>query len=334
MSNEQLLRVNDRCKGTQYFDTKAAADVLGSINKIALMRSPLICTFEFGGTKGYWTGSHAIIQVEDCIDCAKEVFGDRVEIVFLFDHSSGHSKKRTNGLDVKGMNKSWGGKIMRPTLIENGSVGQFYSPNNPAMVLIGQEQSMFYRESDMGPFDMSPQERQSCKYDIHKDIQVEKQKSVNLRKTEIIELLMETELGRGLGKQALLNMRLADLQNKANALSIAVTKTLTTKICKGWVGKGKGLLQVLWERGFIDELKVKNYRIKMLDEDGNMVPEFSLEPMMANCPDFLNEMSQLEYVCQQLGTKTITTTSIMLNLLVRALSIPGDSQSLFIIGFL
>ncbi len=133
---------------------------------------------------------------------------------------------------------------MRPTLIENGSVGQFNSPNNPAMVHIGQEQSMVYRESDMGPFEMSPQERQSCKYDIHKDIPVEKQKSMNLRKTEIIELLMETELGRGLGKQALLNMRLADLQNKANALSIAVTKTLTTKICKGWVGKGKGLLQV------------------------------------------------------------------------------------------
>ncbi len=79
------------------------------------------------------------------------------------------------------------------------------------MVHIGQEQSMVYRESDMGPFEMSPQERQSCKYDIHKDIPVEKQKSVNLRKTEIIELLMETELGRGLGKQALLNMRLAML---------------------------------------------------------------------------------------------------------------------------
>jgi len=81
------------------------------------------------------------------------------------------------------MNKSWGGKIIKLTLTENGSVGQFYSPNNPAMVHIGQEQSMVYRESDMGPFDMSSQERQSYKYDIHKDIPVEKQKSVNLRKT-------------------------------------------------------------------------------------------------------------------------------------------------------
>ena len=65
LSNEQLLRVNDRCKGTQYFDTEAATDVLGSINKIALMSSPFIRTFEFGGTNGYWTGNHAIIQVED-----------------------------------------------------------------------------------------------------------------------------------------------------------------------------------------------------------------------------------------------------------------------------
>ncbi len=46
----------------------------------------------------------------------------------------------------------------------------------------------------------------------------------------------------------------------------------------------------------------------MLDEDGNMVPEFSLQPMMTNCPDILNEILQLEYVCQQLDTKTILTT--------------------------
>ena len=97
----------------------------------------------------------------------------------------------------------------------------------------------------MGPFEMSPQERQSSKYDIHKAIPVEKQKSENLKKTEKIEFLIETKLGRGLGKQTLFNMRLTDLQDKAKALSIAVTTTLTAKICKCWVGKGKNLLQVL-----------------------------------------------------------------------------------------
>ncbi len=167
---------------------------------------------------------------------------------------------------------------------------------------------MVYDELDIGPFDLSPQDRQSLKYDVVETLPAEKHRTVKLKKVEIVDLLMQTDLGKGLGKQALLNMRLADLQDKAAALSIDIMATVTSKLRKGWVGKGKGLLQVLWERGFIDESKVKNYKVKVLDEDGNVVPTFSLEYMMANCPDFVNEMSQLEYVCQQLGTKTIITT--------------------------
>ena len=107
-------------------------------------------------------------------------------------------------------------------------------------------------------------------------------------------------------------MRLTDLQDKAAALSIDIMVTITSKLRNGWVSKEKGILQVLWERGFIDESKVKNYDIKVLDEDGNVVPIFSLEYMMKNCPDFLNEMSQLENVCQQLGTKTIIRLQYLL----------------------
>jgi hypothetical protein len=58
-----------------------------------------------------------------------------------------------------------------------------------------------------------------------------------------------------------------------------------------------------------------------------LVPTFSLGYMMANCPDFLNEMSQLEYVCQHMGTKPSSLQSIMLNLQVKVLSIPGDTLS-------
>ena len=239
------------------------------------MSSPFFCTFEFGGTNGYWTGNHAIIQVEDSIDCVREIYADQFEIVFLFDHSSGHAKKRLDGLDVKGMNKSWGGKIMRSTMIEDGCVGPFHNPNNPGMVTIGCKQAMVYDELDIGPFDLSPQDRQSLKYDVVETLPAEKQKTVKLKKFELVNLLMQTDLGKGLGKQALLNMRLTDLQDKATALSIDIKATVTSKLCKGWVGKGKGLLQVLWERGFIDESKVKNYKIKVLDEDGNVVPTFS-----------------------------------------------------------
>ena len=72
----------------------------------------------------------------------------------------------------------------------------------------------------------------------------------------------------------------------------------------------------------------------MLDEDGNMIPEFFFEPMMAKSPDLVDEMSQLKYVFQQLGTKLSSPQSIMPNVLVRVLSNSGDSQSPFIIGFL
>ena len=56
---------------------------------MALTESPFIHAFEFGGDKGYWTGNHMILQVEDCIDCLRVLFADQYDYTFLFDHSSG-----------------------------------------------------------------------------------------------------------------------------------------------------------------------------------------------------------------------------------------------------
>ena len=96
---------------------------------------------------------------------------------------------------------------------------------------------------------------------------------------------METDLGRGLGRQTLMNMQLVDLQEKAKALLIDTECIVTFKTQKGWQGKSKGMLQVLWERGFIDVMKLKRYRIKALDDDGNLIPELSLEHIIENCHD-------------------------------------------------
>ena len=65
--------------------------------------------------------------------------------------------------------------------------------------------------------------------------------------------MMKTDLGQGLGKQALLNMHVKDLQEKATALSIEIERIVTSKLQKGWYGKPTGMLQVMWERGFVDE---------------------------------------------------------------------------------
>jgi hypothetical protein len=103
-------------------------------------------------------------------------------------------------------------------------------------------------------------------------------------------------------------MHLCDLQQKAKALSIDVEHVETSKIRKGWEGKCKGLLQVLWERGFIDESKLKQYRKRVLDENGDIIPEMSLCYLLEQCHDFLHEKTQLEYVCEQLGVKALITT--------------------------
>jgi len=48
--------------------------------------------------------------------------------------------------------------------------------------------------------------------------------------------------------------------------------------------------------------------MKVLDDTGNLVPELSLVHMLEQCHDFLNEMSQLEHVSEQLKTKALITT--------------------------
>ena len=58
---------------------------------------------------------------------------------------------------------------------------------------------------------------------------------------------------------------------------IEIEKTKKTKIIPGWYGKGKGLEQILWDRGMIDATKRKQYQKTKLDETGNnLVKEFSL----------------------------------------------------------
>ena len=46
--------------------------------------------------------------------------------------------------------------------------------------------------------------------------------------------------------------RFGDLQDLATLNNVATIKLVQKERVKGWMGKPKGLLQKLWERGFID----------------------------------------------------------------------------------
>jgi hypothetical protein len=71
-----LIEVNKNQEGMQCFDKGAVLAIFDTAEKTTLTQSTFVHTFEFGGTNGYWTGNHTIIQVEDCIDCLKVVFGE------------------------------------------------------------------------------------------------------------------------------------------------------------------------------------------------------------------------------------------------------------------
>ncbi len=91
-----------------------------------------------------------ILQTKDCIDCLREILDKQCEFVFLYDHSSGHARKRVGGLDAKNMNKGFGGEILRNSTIEekDSYLVPFHNPSNPRMVLIGHEQTFVYSSPD------------------------------------------------------------------------------------------------------------------------------------------------------------------------------------------
>jgi hypothetical protein len=133
ITEEQLKKINKKRKEADYFYVTAANKVNSSTKKQPLTKSPFVHLFEFGGQNGYWTGNHMTLQSEDCIDRLKEIYGYQYDFVFLFNHSSGHAKKRAGGLDVKKMLKGFGGDLLRNTTMErhDGYLGPFHNLGNP-----------------------------------------------------------------------------------------------------------------------------------------------------------------------------------------------------------
>ena len=78
----------------------------------------------------------------------------------------------------------------------------------------------------------------------------------------------------------------------------------TVKVKEGWAQKQKGLLQVLWERGFIDTSKnVKSYYTVNGTKNnfGIIQTNMSLKYLMAACTDFEEEETLLQSLGRKMG---------------------------------
>ncbi|CAJ1929498.1 unnamed protein product [Cylindrotheca closterium] len=103
---------------------------------------------------------------------------------------------------------------------------------------------------------------------------------------------------QALGKA--INGNKADLQKRCTNNGIAISE-MRMKIKQGWENKPKGMLQVLWERGFIDTAVPKSELWKKYPEKGQkdnlglVMPGTALKEMVADLPDFQDEKTLLQY---------------------------------------
>ncbi len=224
---QKLKEINESRRKKNYFDTAAATKVNGDIKKTELTESPFIVTFYFGGDKGYWDGNHMILQVEDCIDCLLILFLDQFRYALLFDHSSGHAKKRIGGLNISAMNKRIGGEHLRGTLIEKkeGYLGPYHSLNNSHLIQVSQVQELVYPSKKSiadgdGPFYLTAAQKEVSRINTEVELHPKKLGHKEKTKKKLIDALMTTDCSRDDGRITLLKMTIRDLWKVASNLGI------------------------------------------------------------------------------------------------------------------
>ena len=297
IDKQTLNLVNASRLGQSYADEEAAIEVYGNARKRPLEnKSPFLVYFDYGENReGYWNYNHMVLQFEDTVDVLKVMYPN-YKFVYLFDHSSGHSKQRPDGLNASRMNKGFGGKHipMRSTVIEEeeGFLGPFQR-----QLQVGNTQHLVFQSTDIGPFWMSQEEREGNRHDVIEDD--EPNNIPKIRAELIVELQSKGINVKGKNKKELVAL--------AEQNGIAATRQVK-KVREGWEGKSKGLLQILWERGLIDGSKHTGYTLDgKKDANGIIDLNTSLRHLMGVCSDFVNEKGMMEFVGVKLGVEVILT---------------------------
>ncbi|KAI2504914.1 hypothetical protein MHU86_9523 [Fragilaria crotonensis] len=305
MTEDELQRVNMARQtaalgGGNYLDTTAAMEILGTTRKPILLESPFVKYLFIGiNNQGYWNSYHMSLQLEDVVDCLRILYPS-FDFVFLFDHSQGHARKRDGALSAINMQKNFGGskQQMRDTVImsQEGYLGT-HSPT----LGIGDTQSMVFNTDDCGPWYLTPEQRDLQRHDR---IMGKRSKPIEKTKKTLLEELNE----KGVTLQQKRGYTKAELQELARNNSIETHKEVD-KILSGWEGKSKGMLQVLWERGLIDPSELDKYTVdgKKDTISGKIDLRYSLRHLIAECADFKDEETALQYLGSQLGITVLLT---------------------------
>ena len=381
ITDQQLAMINDMYRQrNEYVSKESATAVHNTTNKQEFSRkqfdndmvdSPFLKMFRFGASHdGYWNNDLMKLQFEDCVDCLKVLYPD-TDFYFLFDQSSGHTKKRVDGLDIGSMNVEHGGKatMMRSSTLIDGCRGKHaktLEDRGHVVLNVGDVQEMNWSEDgkelandDDGPCYIQKEDRFSRRHDVElqewelipktlpelradikdkgsnlsnrsgrKKVEEEanrlgiplKKKVNTWEEKEKTVSELKADLGRAgvtLDRQRV--YRKPDLLELAAQNNVSTTKT-TRKLTHqngGFLGKPKGMKQVLWERGWLDPDKIDKYKKTAsktdFDDNGKLIPEkaeFILAELMKQQPDFQLEQSDLQHLADEISGPTCTVKVI------------------------
>ena len=162
---------------------------------------------------------------------------------------------------------------------------------------LGHTQNMQFSDTDPGPCYYSESERLAKRYDINTG----KKRVRNMVRDNLIDGLKSIGIKDPKGNRK----KLKDL----TVLHNLPTTYEETVIDEGWVGKPKGALQILYERGWVDPQRLGDYTWKGKDKNENVLVsedeyernKFSLQYLIRIQDDFKNEMTLLQYHASKLG---------------------------------
>ena len=269
------------------------------------MKDPLTLVrfFDVGiNEEGYWNYNQIALQVEDVFDVLAIKY-PQYDIVLLMDQSSGHGKMRDGALNANVMSVRYGGKQGKLRKTKIREIGTYRR-----ILDIGDEQLMVFGDDDDGPFYLTPEDRIRMKYDRFSGVT----KTIEKNKKKLMDELKQKGflVRRYYGKE--------ELQKIAQEMGIELTYN-HQEVIEGWCGRPKGMLQVLWERGHINEAELDKYsgdgKKIYKDDEGKIKPQYEkyvLRTLMKNCLDFLEEESAMEVLLSTLSTKQQNQPSIRL----------------------
>jgi hypothetical protein len=162
---------------------------------------------------------------------------------------------------------------------------------------VGQEYSHVFVDTDNGPWYDSG----APQYDTLVS-SGNPNKNRQLTKKEIYEKLKERNIA--IPQKGFVSK--AELVQFSNANQVPTKELLQVR--EGWVGKPKGMKQVLWERGMLDPEKYNLYtKNGPTDEDGITDLTLSYTALMSNLEDFRTETTVLHDLGEKLGVLVVST---------------------------